>query len=234
MRFPGPIHDGVLLRRYKRFLADVRLADGTEVVAHCPNSGRMTACWAPGVPCRVSHRPDPRRKLAWTLEQTCMDGTWVLVDTALPNGVVAEGILAGTVPDLAGYATLETERRWGGSRIDLRLSDPDRPRCWVEVKNVTLAEGGVARFPDAVSARATRHLHTLAEVVAAGERGVLLFHVGRADAAVVRPADDVDPVYGAALREAAAAGIEVLAHRGQVGREQVVLGEAVPVDLSGP
>ena len=231
MRFPYPLVQATLLRRYKRFLADVRLADGTEVLAHCPNSGRMTACWAPGVPCRVSHRPDPKRKLKWTLEQTCMDGDWVLVNTALPNHVVREGIEQGLVDELVGYGGIETEQRYGDSRLDLRLAGP-RGVCWVEVKNVTLLDDdGVLRFPDAVSARGARHAAELADIVAGGDRAVLFFHVGRAGGSHVEPAESVDPAYAAALRAAVQRGVEVVAYRSGMDAETIRLGSAMEVRL---
>jgi len=233
-----PLIQATLLRRYKRFLADVRLPDGTQVVAHCPNPGRMTSCAAQGIPCRVSHHDSPRRKLKWTLQQTCMDGTWILVNTALPNGIVDEAIQAGRVPELAGYPTLQREVRLPvepgqkGSRIDLRLSGGDRPACWVEVKNVTLLDtDGVLRFPDAVSKRATKHLAELVRLVQGGERAVLFFHVGRGDGSHVEPADAIDPIYARAFRQAVHAGVEVLAYRGQIDDQHVVIGERVEVRL---
>lgn len=231
VRWPYPLVEATLLRRYKRFLADVRLPDGTEVLAHCPNSGRMTACWAPGVPCRVSHRPDPKRKLKWTLEQTCMDGDWVLINTALPNAVVAEGIRDQVVDELVGYDLIESEKRYGESRLDLRLTGP-RGVCWVEVKNVTLLEAdGVLRFPDAVSARGTRHAGELADIVAGGARAVLFFHVGRGGGSHVEPAEAVDPAYAAALREAVARGVEVVAMRADMDAQEIRLGRGVEVRL---
>jgi len=225
-----PLTDAVLLRRYKRFLADVRLPDGTEVTAHCPNSGRMTACWAEGIPCRLRYSDNPKRKLAWTLEQTRMNGSWVLVDTSLPNRIVEEAIQRAEVPELVGYPTLRREVREGDSRIDLQLSGADRPVCWVEVKNVTLLDDdGVLRFPDAVSARARKHVDALGDRVEAGERAVLFFHVGRGDGSHVEPADAVDPAYGDALRRAVARGVEVLAYRAEVGADEIVLGASLEV-----
>lgn len=233
MNFP-PLVEATLLRRYKRFLADVRLSDGTEVVAHCPNPGRMTACWAPGVPCRISHHPSPKRKLAWTLQQTCMDGTWVLINTAVPNSVVIEAIQAGEIGELAGYARLTPEVKLGASRIDVQLTDPARPPAWVEVKNVTLLdEDGVLRFPDAVSKRATKHLGELVDRVRAGDRAVLFFHVGRSDGTHVEPAVAVDPVYAAAIAEAVDAGVEVLAYRARIDGERIRLGGAMRVHIPG-
>lgn len=229
MRFDPPLQPATLLRRYKRFLADIRLPDGTEVTAHCPNSGRMTACQAPGIPCRVSFHDNPKRKLKWTLEQTRMEPGWILVNTGLPNKVVEEGIRQGRVPELSGYAVIEREKKRGDSRLDLRLSDPDRPRCWVEVKNVTLVRDGVASFPDAVSARATKHLQELGDIAEAGERAVLFFHVGRPDGTRVEPARDVDPVYAEALERAVGRGVEVLAYRAFMDDAIVELRDRVEV-----
>jgi sugar fermentation stimulation protein A len=231
VNYVEPLVEAVLLRRYKRFLADIRLPDGSEVTAHCANSGRMTACWEPGVRCRVSFHDKPKRKLKWSLQQTCMGGTWVMVNTALPNRVVEEGIKAGRVAELSGWPIVEREKKLGESRIDLRLRD-DNVTHWVEVKNVTLVEGGRARFPDAVSVRATKHLGELVRAVQAGDHATLFFHVGRADCDVVGPADDVDPVYGQALRRAVEAGVGVLAYRCDVGLRDLALAERLPIDLS--
>lgn len=228
-----PLTEGVLLRRYKRFLADIRLPDGREVVAHCPNPGRMTSCAEPGWRVLLSHHDNPKRKLKWSWELVDTGRTLVLVNTNRPNGLVREGLEAGRVEALAGYPELRAEVRTGqGSRVDLWLGGGGRPPCWVEVKSVTLWTGeGSGAFPDAVSARATKHVGELAERVAAGERAVLFFLVPRGDIDVVRPADDIDPKYGRALREAAAAGVEVMAHRGVVSETEITLGDAIRVDL---
>ena len=237
MKYDPPLQEAVLLRRYKRFLADVRLPSGEEVIAHCANSGRMTACWEPNIACRVSFHDNPKRKLKWSLEQTQMNGAWIVVNTALPNRVVEEGIAAGLVPELADWPVLEREKVFGDSRIDLRLRDGDRT-CWVEVKNATLLEptvsggqGGRGLFPDAVSERATKHLHELMRIVEGGDRAVLFFHVGRADIEVVSPADTIDPIYGQTIRRAVAAGVEVLAYRCKLGDGELNLAERVAFDL---
>lgn len=213
LRYDAPLEPGTFLRRRKRFFADVLLPDGAEVVAHCANTGSMRGLDVPGAPCRVSRSDDPKRKLAWTLEQLFVDDTWVMVHTARPNRIVEAAILAGALSGLAGYARVLREQRYGlASRIDLLLRDDgdDARRCYVEVKNVTLVRDGVASFPDAVTTRGTRHLDELAGVVAEGHRAVLVLHVARADAASFEPADDIDPAWGDALRRAAAAGVEVL------------------------
>lgn len=232
MRLP-PLHAGVLLRRYKRFLADVRLEDGQEVTAHCPNPGRMTSCMAPGCRVWLSHHDDPRRKLAWSWELSEMDGTMVLVNTARPNAIVEAAVRAGAVPALLGYPGLRREVRYGErSRVDLLLEDPARGRCWVEVKSVTLRVApGEGAFPDAVSARGARHAAELAAQVRGGDRAVLFFLVSRGDIDTVRPADEIDPAYGVALRAAVAAGVELVAHRAHVDRAGVRVGPALPIRL---
>lgn len=232
MRLP-PLHPGVLVRRYKRFLADVLLDDGREVTAHCPNPGRMTSCMAPGCRVWLSHHDDPRRKLAWSWEISEMNGAQVLVNTARPNAIVEEAVRAGHVPALRGYAGLRREVRYGErSRVDLLLEDPDRGRCWVEVKSVTLRVGpGEGAFPDAVSTRGARHAAELAAQVAAGDRAVLLFLVSRGDIDTVRAADEIDPAYGVALRAAVTAGVELLAHRALVDLAGVRVGPELPVLL---
>jgi sugar fermentation stimulation protein A len=226
-----PLHTGVLLRRYKRFLADVRLDSGEEVVAHCPNPGRMTSCAAPGCRVWLSHHASPRRKLKWTWELSELDGTTVLVNTARPNAVVEEAVRAGAVPALQGYASLRREVRYGErSRVDLLLEDPGR--CYVEVKSVTLRVGpGEGAFPDAVTARGARHAAELAAQVAEGHRAVLFFLVSRGDVDVIRPADEIDPAYGVALRAAVDAGVELLAHRAEVGPGGISVGPALPIRL---
>ena len=228
-----PLTPGVLQRRYKRFLAEVRLESGEEVVAHCPNPGRMTTCAAPGCRVWLSHHDSPRRKLAWTWELSELDGVTVLVNTARPNRVVEEAVCSGRIPRLRGYARIRREVRYGErSRVDLLLEDPRRGRCFVEVKSVTLGAGdGAAAFPDAVSARAARHAEELAAQVERGDRAVLLFLVSRGDVSHVRPADEVDPAYGVALRAAAGAGVEVLAHRALISLQTIQVGEALPVVL---
>lgn len=251
--FPTPLVEGVFLRRYKRFFADVELPGGQVVVAHCANTGSMRGVGLPGSRCRVLDVADPSRKLGWSLEQLEVDGHWVMVNTARPNRVVEAAILAGALESLRGYDTLLREQRYGSrnSRIDLLLLDggellpgesarvvkrrelrPARRAAYVEVKSVTLVEGGVARFPDSVSTRGARHLAELADVVAAGHRGVLVFLVGRADGAWVEPADDLDPAYGVAIRSAAAAGVELMAVRCDVRADG--LGVLGPVEVRLP
>ncbi|MCO4743154.1 MAG: DNA/RNA nuclease SfsA [Proteobacteria bacterium] len=227
-----PLTEAVILRRYKRFLADVRFADGTELTVHCPNPGRMTSCWREGARCRVSFSDNPKRKLAWTLEQVEMEDGWVLVHTGRPNAVVGAALANDQITEVRA-TRIQPEQRAvdGGSRFDFRLEEGVGV-TWLEVKNATLVDGDVGYFPDAVTSRGAKHARELAERVAAGDRAILFFHVGRSGPSVLRPADHIDPAYAAALRDAVAKGVEVIAYRGLVGETELALGGPVPVDLT--
>ncbi len=231
MQFPSDLIPATLVRRYKRFLADVELADGTVLTVHCPNPGRMTSCSEPGRPVRISDSGNPKRKLRHTLEMIRMGRTWVGVHTARPNSAVAAFLRAGRIPELSGYGEVRTEVAAGASRLDLLLREPGRRDCWVEVKNCTLRVGEHAAFPDAVSARGRKHSDELAELVAAGHRAVIFYFVGRADCRRFRPADEVDPAYGEALRRAVAAGVEALAYRMRFSPRKIELVDRLPIDL---
>jgi sugar fermentation stimulation protein A len=232
MTFDAPLVPGTLIQRYKRFLADIQLEDGTVVTAHCANSGSMLGCAPAGAPVLLTRHDDPKRKLKYGWELVRIGGTWVGVNTARPNHLVKEAILAGRIPELCGYATLEMERQYGvSSRIDLLLSRPDGARCYVEVKNVTLVEGDCALFPDSVTARGTKHLHELSAQVRLGDRAVMLFLVQRGDCVHFRPAADIDPVYATTLIEAAAAGVELLCYACDVGPEGISVAGPLPISL---
>jgi sugar fermentation stimulation protein A len=237
MRLPA-LTDGVILRRYKRFLADLRLVDGALVTAHCPNTGSMATCWEPGAPAQLSRSDSPHRKLAWTLERIDMGRGWVGVNTARVNGVVAEAFGRGGVAGLESYGELRREVgcRLDGhpaSRLDFRLDSADCAPVWVEVKNVTLLHGGRLRFPDAVSARALKHLELLAALVAAGDRGLILFALNRPEGSCFSPAEAIDPGYAQTLRRVAGQGVEVLALRLRHTVDGVEAAETVSVDLAG-
>ena len=230
MKFPAPLVEGRLLRRYKRFLADVELASGATVTAACPNTGSMLGCCEPGSRVWLSESDSPTRKYrhTWELVEAGEAGREVLVgiNTGLPNRLVAEAIEAGVIGELSGYAAIRREVPFGEerSRIDLLLESPGREPCYVEVKNVTAAvSGSVALFPDAVSERGTKHLRELMRLRARGSRPVLVFCVQRGDVDEVRPADAIDPVYGKTLREAVAAGVEVMAWRAKVTRRAIAI-----------
>jgi sugar fermentation stimulation protein A len=225
MEFVSPLIPCTLLRRYKRFLADVRFDSGEEATVHCPNPGSMLGCATAGWRARVSDSGNPARKLRHTLEMIHNGRVWIGVNPAFANGLAAEGIRAGLVPELAGYAALRREAAWGeGTRFDFLLSG-SRGECYVEVKSVTLVtEDGMSAFPDAVTARGARHIRELLAARAAGHRAVLLFVVQRSDGLKgFRAAAEIDPVYAEALRQAHAAGLEVYAHLADVRPEGIAL-----------
>jgi len=235
MQFTPPLIEGTLIRRYKRFLADVRLDDGREVTAHCPNPGSMKTCAEPGWRVWLSPATNPARKLKWTWEVVLAGdaATPVLVNTQRPNGIVREAVEGGAVPELDGYPSLRAEVKYGeNSRIDLLLTAPDRPDCFVEIKNVTLEDcAGRVAFPDSVTKRGTKHMVELGAQARAGNRAVVFFLVSRMDATEMVPADAIDPVYGRALRAAVAEGVEVLAYRADIRMDGVDLGPPIPVRL---
>jgi sugar fermentation stimulation protein A len=231
VRIDRPLLKGRFVRRYKRFFADVEM-DGRVVAVHCANSGSMAGLQTPGAEVLVSDSGDERRTLRHTLERVRVGRGWVGVNTMLPNRVVRDGIERGLVPELSGYAEVRSEVVCGpSSRIDLCLAGPGRPRTWVEVKNTTLRDGDVARFPDAVTERGRKHLGELSRLVRGGDRAVMFFLVNRTDCAAMGPADDVDPEYGAALREAASAGVELLAYRVGFRGAHVDVTRRVPIRL---
>jgi sugar fermentation stimulation protein A len=224
-----PLIPGTLIRRYKRFLADVELKDGSIVTVHCPNSGSMKGCANPGSRVYISRSSNPGRKFAFTWELVKADGFWAGINTGLPNHLVREAIENGTVAELQGYAMIRPEVPYGEhSRIDLLLESPGQ-RCFVEVKNVTLVENNQALFPDAVTTRGQKHLHELMRVVREGDRGVIFFTVQRGDGSTVSPADDIDPEYGRLLRLAIKNGVETLAYRALVTPQEIMLKERLPV-----
>ena len=235
MDFPQPLTRASLLRRYKRFFADVLLEDGTEITAHCPNPGAMLGLNAEGLTCWISRSDDPKRKLAHTLEMVEADGeALTVVNTLLPNRLVAEALAADAVPELSGYATHRREVRYGAaSRVDFLLEDPrddcPRPeRVWLEVKGVTLSrEKGLAEWPDCVSARGARHVRELAEKVSEGDRAVVLFVVQRADCDRFAVCGDLDPMFAEAFDAAMRAGVETLAYDCRIDLQGTTLRQAV-------
>lgn len=232
MLFPKPLIPARLIRRYNRFLADVELTTGEIVTAHCPNSGSMKGCSMPGSLSYISRSDKLGRKLPYTLELVEAEGGWVGVNTMLPNHLVREAIENGTVKELQGYGRIRQEVKISGeSRIDFVL-EGEKGVAFVEVKNVTLVDDGVALFPDAVTERGQKHLLELMEVVRQGHRGVIFFTVQRKDATAVAPADLIDPKYGRLLREAVAAGIEALAYRAIVTPAEIRLVTPLPVETA--
>ena len=235
MKFESPLTPGKLERRYKRFLADVVLDCGERVVVHCPNTGSMSGCAEPGSRVWLSHSSNPRRKLAWTWElvETLPGGPMACINTARANTVVGEWLRESPSVDLAGYDRIQGEVRYGAekSRIDwlLEASEGARPRVWIEVKNVTLAEDGTGYFPDAVTERGQKHLRELKQCVREGDRAMLLFCVSHAGAERVAPAAGIDPHYARLLEEAVAEGVECRARRCDITPEALRLSHEVPV-----
>jgi sugar fermentation stimulation protein A len=229
MDFPQPLRRGQLVRRYKRFFADVALEDGSEVTAHCPNPGAMLGLSTPGQACWLSRSDDPKRKLAHTLELVEADGALTVVNTLHPTRLVAEALAADAIPELSGYATHRREVRYGAaSRVDFLLEGQARPPAWVEVKGVTLRRGeGLAEWPDCVSARGARHAEELGEMAAKGERAVVLFVVLRPDCDRFAVAADLDPAFARAFERVRAAGVETLVYGCEVSPERVTLRRAL-------
>lgn len=235
MRFAGDLVPATLLRRYKRFLADVELADGSVLTVHVANPGAMTGLQPPGARVWLSKSPNLKRKLpySWELvEVDCGTGLELVgVNTAHPNTIVAAALTARAIPELAGYPVIRREVRYGAaSRVDFLLEAADRPPCYVEVKNVHLMRtSGLAEFPDAVTARGARHLDELAAIRAQGARAVMLFVIQIGSARALALARDIDPAYGRAFDRARAAGVEALAYTCRVARDRIALAAPVPV-----
>ena len=230
--FAPALIEGRLVRRYKRFLADVQVGRDT-VVAHCPNPGSMRTCAEDGG--RVWLQRRTGRKLDWTWELAEVGGAMVCVNTARANQLVAAALAAGAIAELASYDEHQREVAAGDSRLDFRLArgPRNRDRAWVEVKSATMAGGdGYAAFPDAVTTRGARHLDELIALRRRGFRAVLLFVVSRSGVTRVRPADEIDAAYGVALRRAAKAGVEVLAYAAELSPVRLTLAGGLPIDLS--
>jgi sugar fermentation stimulation protein A len=223
---------GTLIRRYKRFLADVLLKNGDTVTAHCPNTGSMKGCSEPGRTVYLSIHNNPKRKLKYTWELIEMPGSLVGVNTLVPNRLLFESIKTGQIPELSGYDTLEAEVSIGNhSRIDLMLSGSGKGPCYLEVKNCTLVSDGVACFPDAVTARGLKHIQELGKLKAAGFRTVMFYFIQRMDAEVFKPADHIDAAYGRELRQAVNNGLEVLAYDVLVDFKHIRLHRHIPCEL---
>lgn len=230
MNFPERLIKGTLLKRYKRFLADVKLENGDVVTAHCPNTGAMTGCAEPGWQVWLSPSNNPKRKLAYTWELVLTDAEhWIGVNTHRANGLVKEALINQQIPELTGYDFHQAEVKYGeeGSRIDFLLSAPERTDCYVEVKSVTLLQGDKGYFPDAKTLRGQKHLRELNSIVKQGERAVLVFCVQHSGIQTVEVAEHIDPKYTAELKLAMANGVEVLAYSCVISEEKIYINQSL-------
>ncbi len=235
MKFPDPLIRGRLIKRYKRFLTDVELEDGTVVVAHCANSGSMESVKEAGAEVWLSPARNPDRKLKFTWELIRIGETLVGINTSLPNLIVSEAIETGKVKELSGYASLRREVKYGkNSRIDILLEDTHKPMCYVEVKNTTMRrdlDQGPVEFPDAVTSRGAKHLVELSDMVADGHRAVMFYLVQREDGDAFTVADDIDPTYAEELSKAMKAGVEVVCYACSLSPEEIKVTRQLPVRL---
>ncbi len=233
MQFQTPLIPAILIRRYKRFLADCRLPDGREVVAHCPNPGSMMGLKDEGLQVWLEPNDDPKKKLkyGWRLVEF-PNGHFVGIDTAVPNKAVKAALIAGQVKELAAYKTVRPEVKYGkNSRIDFLLTQDGLPDCYIEVKSVTLMrEKGLAEFPDSVTARGAKHLNELEKMVAQGHRAVMLYLVQRTDCDRFDLARDIDPAYGAAFEKALQNGVQVMCISTKITPEGVWLDQQIKLD----
>ncbi|BCO10342.1 sugar fermentation stimulation protein [Desulfolithobacter dissulfuricans] len=228
MQLPKIRQSATLIKRYKRFLADVLLEDGSELTVHCPNSGSMRGCSTPGSPVIISDSGNPERKYRWTLEMVREKGVWIGVNTNLTNKLVYEALRTGVIDDFGQIHTIRPEVRVSDrSRLDFVL-ESDAGQVYIEVKNCSLVENGRALFPDAVTARGTKHLEELALLRKNGAQAAVLFCVQRADGAWFAPADEIDPLYADTLRKVSDQGVRILAYRAEVQPNQVTITEKIP------
>ncbi len=228
MIFPSPLQAGTLLKRYKRFLADVRLDDDTEITIYCPNTGSMRSCSTPGSKVYFSKSPNLNRKYPHTLEMVREDTTWVGVNTGLTNHLVVEAIRKGEIAEFKEIDSLQQEvKTSAGTRLDILLTKNSR-NTYIEVKNCSLVEKGVAMFPDAVTSRGTKHLMELASLVKKGHRGVIFYLVQRMDAESFAPAAHIDPIYAKTLADVHDQGVEILVYQAEVRPEAIRVAHALP------
>ncbi|MCF8067827.1 MAG: DNA/RNA nuclease SfsA [Desulfobacterales bacterium] len=224
-----PLYKGTLIKRYKRFLADVKLDNGEIITAHCANSGRMIECSTPGMPVYLSHHDNPKRKLKFTWELIRMPESIVGVNTLVPNRLAFGSIIAENIPELSGYENVQREKKIGtGSRLDLFLSNGNGINCYVEIKNCTLVQEKIACFPDAVTTRGLKHLVELQTLVRQGHRAVMLYVIQRMDAKMFKPADHIDPAYGRGLRKALSHGVEMIVYDTRITLKGISLRNKIP------
>ena len=230
MKFIEPLIPATLIRRYKRFLTDATLEDGTEIIAHCTNTGAMTSCIEEGAPILLSPANNPKRKTQYTWEMIFINQQWVGINTGTPNKLAEEFVRENLIPGLPFYNCVKREVKWGDSRFDLYAKN-EQEECYIEVKNVTLRIGDQAQFPDVVSTRALKHLHTLMEVKKQGMRAVMIYIIQRMDISSFGPATHIYPEYAKALYEAIEAGVEVYPVQVKVSPQEISYGQLVPLKI---
>ena len=233
MKFDSPLLPATLIKRYKRFLADVKLEDGRIITAHCPNTGSMKTCIHPGWKVLLSYHDNPKRKLSHTLELVHNGDCWICVNTHQANKIVHEAIQANEIPELSQYETVRTEVKYSNnSRIDLLLESPDKKPCFVEVKAVTLlGEGQTILFPDAITTRGQKHINDLEQERLKGNRAVLLFLIQRSDGSHFTPASEIDPEYARLLKNAHSSGLEILPYQTKITPETIKIQKKIPFNI---
>ncbi len=224
-----PLIAGILIKRYKRFLADVQLIEsGRTVTAHCPNSGSMKGCSEPGSQVFLSESNNPKRKLKYTWELLQGSGTMIGINTQVPNKLVKQAIENGLIEELSGYDRVKAEIKTSEhTRLDLLLEKDTGEKCYVEIKNCTLVENKVAMFPDAVTIRGQKHLTELEGLVSKGHRGVIFYLIQRMDAKSFRPADMIDKTYAEKLKRAVINGVEVIIRDTVIDTEMIQIGKPI-------
>ena len=230
MKFEKELIHGTLIKRYKRFLADIELDTGEVVVAHCTNSGSMKSCLENGAEVYLTPVDDPKRKTKFTWEMIKINGDWVGINTGNPNKLAFEAISAGQIPGLEEYTTVRREVLFGDSRFDV-FAENKQEKCFVEVKNVSMKQNDYALFPDAITTRGQKHLKTLIEVKKQGMRAVMLYIIQRSDVEIFAPAKEIDPEYAALLKEAFAAGVEIFPMQAKVTPHNITLAKKLPFEL---
>jgi len=231
MRFEKPLIKAKLINRYKRFLADVRLESDSVITVHCPNSGSMKTCLGEDWPVYISDSGNPKRKYLHTLEMIHNGRCWIGLNTHLANKIVKEAIENGTIKQLAGYSEIRTEVKYSeNSRIDILLEN-DKEKCYVEIKNVSMVQEDVYRFPDSVTTRGTKHLNDLMKMIDEGHRAVMVYCIQRSDGEYFEPAYDIDPKYSETLNLALDHGVEAYAYIAEINPTSIELKEEIEIRL---
>ncbi|HAF29784.1 MAG TPA: DNA/RNA nuclease SfsA [Bacteroidales bacterium] len=230
MKFNTPLIHGRLIKRYKRFLADVKLDNGEIITAHCTNSGSMKSCLEDNAEVYLTPIDDPNRKTKFTWEMIKINGDWVGINTGNPNKLAFEAIKNGDIEKLKGYTEVQREVKFGDSRFDV-MAKNDKETCFIEVKNVTYKEGDYALFPDAVTTRGKKHLETLIKVKEQGMRAVMLYIIQRMDVSVFAPAKEIDPEYSKSLKKAFEKGVEIIPMQAKVTPEKIELVKELPFEI---